>query len=137
MSVKAYQTQLRYRQSTAAFTALARVKSIKPNKLTQKDIDTTVLESANEMTEVLAGLGDGGEMEVTIEYDKTQTGALYALWRDDADFQIKYPDNSGWTVAGFLSEIGDEEVANGEILMTTIKIRVSGLPVPAATVPAS
>lgn len=133
MATKAYTTLLRYKIGAGAITPLARVKSIKPPKLSGKNIDITVLDSPDEMEELLSGLGTGGEIEATIEYDKTQTGTLAGLFRTAATWSIKYPSGSGWTFAGWLNEIGEEEVVNGEVLRTTIKMTVSGLPVHSAT----
>src|SRR5262245_22317383 len=104
MAVKAYGTKLQYKDG-GDFEDLARVKSIKPAKLTAKEIDTTTLESPDEMEEFVAGLGNGGEVEATIEYDKDRTADLYELYRVSTQYRIRYPDGSGHEYDGWLSEI--------------------------------
>lgn len=128
MAVKAYQTLLQYSAGSGTFASFLNVKSIKPFKVSAKDIDITTLTSPNEFEEVVAGLANGGELEATVLYDATQTGSVYALFRVTQLYRLKYPDNSGWTFSGYVSEIGDEEVQNGEVVKTTLKIKVTGQP---------
>jgi hypothetical protein len=136
MALKAYQTVLEYRTgSSGAYTPVARVRSIKPPKMSAKDIDTTTLESPDEFDESLAGLGNGGEMETTVEYEKARAATLYALFRVEATYRIRYTDGSGWSMPARINEFGDEEIVNGEIVTTTMKVKVTGKPVHAATLP--
>src|SRR4051812_7980606 len=129
MAEKAYLTELQYNvlDSEGSYTPIARVKSIKPPKVAAKDIDITTLESPDEAEEMLPGLANGGELEAVVEYSHTQTATLLGLFRDVIFYRINYPSDHGWQVEGYLSEIGDEEVVNGDIVRTTIKIKVTGL----------
>jgi hypothetical protein len=137
MPVKAYGTVLYYGStadySTSTFTAIAQVKSIKPFKVTSKEIDTTVLDSADEFDETLAGLANGGEAEVQLRYDKTQTDTLYGFFRTDKGWKMVYPSGSGWKWNGRITEFGDDEVVNGTIVLTTLKIKITGKPVHSAS----
>lgn len=129
MAVKGYGATLKYQVGgSGSFIALGRVKSIKPAKITAKSIDTTVLDSADEFEEMIPGLASGGEIEVTLEYSASWTETLYGLFRSQTNYQVVYADETGWQYAGFLNEIGDDEVVNGEIVMTTVKIQVTGKP---------
>lgn len=138
MAQKAFGTLLEYGDDIYSladtWAEIARVKAIKPPKVAAKEIDTTCLDSPDEFEEFVMGLANGGELEATIEYDKTQHATLYALFRDVIGWRIHYPDHSGWIFDGALQEIGDEEVANGEIVTATIKIKVSGRPLQSANV---
>ena len=134
MALKAYQAALEYgntadHATATTWTAVARIKSIKPMKMAAKDIDITTLESADEFEEMVAGLGSGGELEASVEYDKTKVATLFGFFRTTKAWRLKYSDNSGWKWNGYLSEIGDDEVVNGDIVKTTLKVKVVGKPV--------
>jgi hypothetical protein len=141
MSVKAYGSVLQYGDTAdyttaTSWTTVGTTKSIKPGKVQAKDIDTTHLESADEFEESVPGLANGGDVEASLQYDKSDTGILYGVFRVVKAWRLKYPDNSGWKFNGHLNEIGDEDVVNGEIVMTSIKIKVTGKPVPSTDVTA-
>ena len=124
MAVKAYGTLFKANGAT-----VARVRSIKPFKVSAETIDITTLDSPDEFGEVLAGLATGGEVEVTLEYSATATATLYALFRVLEDFEIVYPDTRGWEFTGYIVEFGDEEVSNGGGIVTqTVKVVVTGKP---------
>lgn len=137
MALKAYQTILEHHEAPDTYTPIARIKSIKPPKITAKDIDSTTLESPDEFDELLPGLANGGELEATLEYEKAKTDTLYALFRIPSTYRIHYSDGSGWTYPGYINEIGDEEIVNGEIVTQTIKIKVTGKPAHAVSLAAS
>src|SRR5687767_12226921 len=106
MAVKGYQAKLEYNPTVGnlnlttgwlpdAATPLE-VRSIKPPKVAAQDIDTTHLNSADEFEESEPGLANGGDLEMVLRYDKTQTATLYALHRLARMFRVRYADNSGW-----------------------------------------
>jgi hypothetical protein len=129
MATKAKGTILEYHSGvdltvTTSFTAIARIKSIKPPKRSAKGIDITVLES--DQTERVPGLPEVGESEIKIEYDKTKAGVLDALFNVQQVYRIHYPDGSGRKFIGWISEDGEDEVANGEVIHQTVKLTVTG-----------
>lgn len=131
MSLKAYGSLIQYGDTAdiataATWTTVAKAKSIKPGKSSEKSIDTTHLTSPDEHEEAVPGLATGGEFEVMAQYDKTATDAVNALFRIVKAWRLVYPDLSGWKWNGWISEIGDEEVVNGDIVRTTLKIKVTG-----------
>ena len=133
MALKAYQAKLEYgdtadHATATSWTAVATVKTIKPPKVQAKEIDTTTLDSADEFEESIAGLGNGGELEASIQYAKVLTGTLYGFFRTVKAWRVRYSDDSGWKFNAFINEFGDEEVVNGEILMTGLKMKVTGKP---------
>lgn len=134
MSLKAYNTVLQYGDTadwstSTTWTSIAATKTIKPPKPNAKDIDVTHLTSTGEYEEFIAGLANGGDVELKIQYDKTATGTIFAFFRTVKAWRIKYSDNSGWKFNGYISDYGDEEVENGQIVMTGLKIKVTGAPV--------
>jgi hypothetical protein len=139
MSVKTYGTILEYGDTAdyataVTWTAVTLVDKIKPPKVSADRIDTTHLLSANEFKDKLPGLAEGGDLELTVQYDKTEANTLYGFFRTVKAFRLKYPDLSGWKLNGFISEYGDEEVVNGDIVRTTLTITVTNKPVFATNV---
>lgn len=129
MAEKAYNTVLEWSANgTSGWTNVARIRSLKPPKITAKDIDITCLDSPDEFEEFLAGLGNGGELEMTVEYNTTATATLYTKFRVTQHYRIVYVSASGWQFEGFINEIGDDEVVNGQTVTNTIKVKVTGKP---------
>src|SRR5688572_13363667 len=100
MPTKAYQTTLEYGdQSTysgsSSWTAVTTIEAIEPPTPEADDIDVTHLSSADEFREFLAGWADGGEMTMTVQWDETQSVALYALFRTQRGYRVNFPSSSG------------------------------------------
>ena len=136
MAVKFHQTILRvgnastYASSTT-WTDYAEIRALTPPQIEAEDIDATHAASANETREFVPGLADGGEVEMTILYDPTDSAALTTLFRQPKGFQIVYSGDTGWQFDGYIKAIGDEGEL-GDLWETTITIKVTGLPVPVA-----
>ena len=134
MAVKAVGSSLSYGDtadyaSVTTWTPLAGCKNFKPPKPAAKDIDITTLDSPNETEEMLPGLAKSGTVEATLRYDPVQSAAVYAMFRAVKGWKILYPDGSGWKFNGYISEFGDEELVNGEIIMSGVKMTCMTLPV--------
>ena len=129
-AVKGKDTVLEYGNTAdiataTTWTAIATVKSIKPAKKTNKEIDTTHLLSS--MEESIPGLSAVGECEATLQYDSTQAETLEGFFATQKAWRVRY--NGGTTgrkFNGWISEDGEEEVVNGDIIMQTVKIHVTG-----------
>jgi hypothetical protein len=138
VAVKAKGTILEHSAANATlatpgtFTPIARVRSIKPPKRTSKGINTTVLESDAE--EMIPGLPAVGDSEAKIEYEKTRAADLDALFNQPRIWRLHYPDNSGRMFEGWISEDGEDEVAQGDVITQTIKITATGNSVPVAVI---
>jgi len=118
--------------TASTWTAIAtgvNVEKIKPPMPKAKVIPATHLARANEFEDFIAGLADGGEMTLTVQYDKTANLAVYALYRTTNAYRVKYSDNSGWKFNGFITDFGDQEIVNGDIIRTDITFKVTGKPV--------
>lgn len=129
MAARAKGTKLQYGNTADIATAttwtdVADVVSIKPPKRTADKIDATTLES--EAKEGLPGLPEVGDAEATIQYDAEQAAALDALYNVQKAWRVLYPDLSGRKWNGWISEDGEEEAVNGELLQQTIKIAATG-----------
>ena len=128
MSVKAKGTILQsgntadYETATV-WTTIARIKSVKAPKKQSPPIDTTVLES--EQVEKIPGLTDVGDAEAKIEYTKDKADDLEAMFGVEKAYRIVYPDSGGRLFNGWLSEDGEAEAVNNEILMMEVKFTVT------------
>ena len=130
-TVKAKGTLLEYGNADAAtsttWTALARVKSIKPGKRKVPGIDTTVLVSNSK--EQIPGLPEAEDYEAVLEYATTQTTTIDAFVGIVKGWRLRYPDDSGRRIDGWIGEMGEESIENGGIITQSVKIMVSGLDV--------
>jgi hypothetical protein len=111
-------------ETATTWTTVAVVKSIKPGKRMAKEIETTTLESDAE--EFIPGLPSVGDSELTLQYTKDQAEDLDGLFNTLKAWRVLYPDSSGSKWNGFITEDGEEEITNGEIIMSTIKIKPTG-----------
>ncbi len=139
MAVKSKGTELAYgnqadHTTSTTWTALARVKSIKPGMRKVPGIETTVL--ASTAKEQVPGLPEGDDYEAVIEYAATGTTAIDALVGELKGWRLKYPDGGGRKFTGWISEMGEDGVENGGIVTQSIKISVTGIDVYDETVAA-
>ena len=127
---KGYNTKISYGEvtETPTYTLLAGVTEITPPKPTAAKIDTTHFESPDEFRENEPGLAEVDDVEVTLQFAKTQAAAVYALFRAKKKFKIEFADDSTWVCTGFISGYGDEIDREG-IVTTAVTIAVSGKPV--------
>lgn len=114
--------------TSTTWTAFAGVTEITPPKPSASKIDTTNFESADEYKEQEAGLAEVDDVELKIQFDKTQAAAVYALFRAKKAFRVAFADGSKWEFVGFISGYGDEVDREG-IVSTTVTIAVSGKPI--------
>lgn len=116
--------------TATTWTKVAVAVSIKPMAIKAKDIDITTLESPDEFEEMAAGLADGGEVEVKHLFNSAAAIAVEALFRTPKAFRIRYgAGTKGWKFNGYINEIGDDDVENGKVVGSMLKIRVTGKPV--------
>lgn len=85
--------------------------------------------------EYVSGLADGGEVEITLQFHKSDAASVWALFRKDKAFQVIFPDGgvspstgSRWEFAGFIKKFGNE-VEREKIVTTKLTIKVSGKPI--------
>lgn len=140
MSVtKGYMAQAFYGNGATAvasttWTAFAGVTEITPPKPSIAKIDTTNFESPDEAREYEPGLMEVDDVEITLQFDKTQAAAVYALLSSKKGFRVLFADGSKWELDGFISGYGDAIDREG-IITTAVTIAVSGKPIftPAAS----
>ena len=135
MAAKGSKTKLAYgNQPTAAasttWTDLATITDITPPEVGADDIDVSHMESPNEYKQFQPGWADSGEVTVTVQMDKTQQAALWALFRVPKGFRITFndvPTGSTWKFDGYINKFGNE-VERAGIVTAKLTVKVTGEP---------
>jgi hypothetical protein len=114
--------------STATtWTAVGRVVSIKPPMRKSKDINVTVLTSTAEEKE--PGLPGTSETSLKLQYGPTLAGTLDGFFNVVKAYRVHYPDGSGRKFNGWISELGEAEIKNGEVIEQEAKVTITALDV--------
>jgi len=118
---------------TTNATSVSKIDSITPPNPSGEDVETTDMSASDGYHTYIPGLVDGGEVTVTLKFDKTQEATLYALIRVVASFLITFPCSSKWFFPGYLKALGEAEVTKGGLMTTQATFKVSGAPLFTAT----
>jgi hypothetical protein len=119
--------------ASTTWTDIAEIIDITPPNIEADDIDASHMLSPNQMKEFLPGWGDGGEVELTVQYDKTRNAALYTLFRQPKGFRIMFadapgPSGSKWGLDGYVKGLQNTVEREG-VITADLKIKVTGTPV--------
>ena len=133
MAQEMYGTRMEYgdgatHAASSSWTAFSTVVGVEMPDVEAEDIDTTHLLSADEFREYLPGLAEGSEITFKLQYAPTQQTTVYGFFRTLKGYRIRFADDSGWKVTGYLKKIKDEG-ENGGIIETTCVIKITGKPV--------
>lgn len=119
----------------ATFESIANVTDISGPSRSREAIEVTAHDSPNKYREFIKGLKDGGEVEITLNYDPAS--ATHASL--DADFEEddlrKYqiillpdePDEHTWAFSALITDLGDEYPIDGQ-MERTATFKISGKP---------
>jgi len=121
-----YGNQATYTGSTS-WTKLAGVVSVTPPSPEADDIDVSNMDSEEQFKEFEPGWADGGEVEMSIQFDADQASTVYGMFRQKAGYRVTFSNGAKWGVSGYIKSYGDEVEREG-IVTTSIKIKVSGKP---------
>lgn len=137
MPTKGYNTKFEYgdqatHTGSTTWTEFAQIKDIKPPKVEADDIDISHMQSPDMFREYSAGWADGGELEVQVQFSKTDNATVYGLFRQDKGFRMTFADGSRWKLNGYIKTFSNELEKDG-IVTATIGVKVSGKPVFEAT----
>jgi hypothetical protein len=113
--------------TSASWTAIAKITDITPPEIKAEDIDVSNMDSADLFSEFEPGWAEGGEVECTIQFDKTQDAAVYGLFRQPKGWRMTFADTSMWQFNGYINSFGNEVERKG-IVTTKIKLKISGKP---------
>lgn len=113
------------------FTAIAEVLTVPFPGFSRDMLDATHMASTGKFREFVAGLRDGGEMSITLNFvpGDASSDLLFNKADDDtaSNFKITFPNAEAWTFAGFLTGISGEAPHDGKITATAT-FRVTGKP---------
>ncbi|GAA2790093.1 phage tail tube protein [Streptomyces showdoensis] len=132
----AFGTQfLRDTTGAGAYGVIANVADISGPSRSREAIEVTAHDSPNDYREFIKGLKDGGEVELTINYDPGESTHA-AL---DGDFEEKdlrnyqviilpgHPDEHTWTFAAMITDLGDAYPIDDK-MERSVTFKISGMP---------
>lgn len=126
---KGYGAKAYYGAADPAATEFADVVSIEPNSVEVEEIDISTMQSTDQWREFCASWKVGGELSVTMHFEKVNTTALYALIGvDDQWFLYEFADGSKFGFQGFIKGYTDAVPIDDKI-ETTLTMRIDGKPV--------
>lgn len=137
----AFGTQfLRDTTGAGAYAVIANVTDISGPSRQREAIEVTAHDSPNKYREFIKGLKDGGEVEITINYDPGAAShtALDADFEEDdlRNYQVVLlpgeADEHTWDFAGLITDLGDEFPTEDKA-ERTVTFKISGKPVLTAT----
>ncbi|MFE2017597.1 phage tail tube protein [Streptomyces sp. NPDC059499] len=122
------------------FEAIANVSDISGPNRSREAIEVTTHDSPNNYREFIKGLKDGGEVELTLNYDPASAthASLDADFEEDdlRDYQvIMLPgtvDEHTWEFSALITDLGDEYPTDAQ-MERTATFKISGKPVLTAT----
>ncbi|MBY6113294.1 hypothetical protein KUW09_04855 [Mameliella alba] len=119
-------------QAAPAFTTVGEILNVSPPSLSRDTVDATHSKSPNRFREFIAGLRDGGEVSVEIQFDPGSTTAAAAiadLETDTAiDYKIVFPDTSEWDFSALCTGI-ETDAPIDDKMVATFTYKVTGRPV--------
>ncbi|MEM8738262.1 MAG: phage tail tube protein [Planctomycetota bacterium] len=110
-----------------SFTKLAGVTEIGGIAIEADDVDVSNMDSPEQFREFDPGWADAGEVEITLQFAKTQNTTLYGLFRVPKGFRVAFADGSTWEFDGYIKGIGNEIEREG-IVSATVTAKISGKP---------
>ena len=109
------------------YVAVAEVTSITPPGVTRDTPEVTHLKSADQFKEFIAGLAEGGDASININFVPSATDVLLAAFNArEGNFQIVFPNGVKMNFAGIVTgwEIG--EVVSGEPMTASFTVKQTG-----------
>ncbi|MDQ0829542.1 putative secreted protein [Streptomyces achromogenes] len=137
----AFGTQLkRDTTGSGSFTAVANVSDVSGPSRSREAIEVTAHDSPDQYREFVKGLKDGGEVEITINYDPAATThqALDDDFEEDdlRDYQVvilpgKAAEHT-WDFTALITDLGDE-FPHDDKMERSVTFKISGKPSLTAT----
>ncbi|MEU9199409.1 phage tail tube protein [Streptomyces sp. NPDC048332] len=131
---------LRDSTGAGAFVVVANCTDISGPSRQRESIEVTAHDSPNKYREFIKGLKDGGEVELTLNYDPGNIThqALDADFEEDdlRAYQLVIlpgdPDEHTWDFSGLITDLGDEYPTEDK-MERTCTVKISGKPTLTAT----
>ena len=119
--------------SPTSYTPLAEVTNITPPELSRDAIDASHEESPNAWREFIAGMKDGGEVSLDLNFipGNATTARIIATFSQDAaiDAKIVFPDSPAttWTFTAICTGFAPEAPIDDK-MSASVTFKVSGQP---------
>jgi predicted secreted protein len=114
---------------SGTYVDMAEVTSIKFPNLSRDTIDATHMASPDGFREFIAGLSDGGEFSVEVNYIAAVADPLMAALLAGADnYQITAPNGIRWQMRAICTEYAPEAPLDDK-MTASLTFKVSGKPV--------
>lgn len=116
--------------SPQTFATLAEVTNITPPSIARDAVEATHMQSPEKWREFIAGLKDGGELAVELNYVKTSAATMMAEFDSDVvkDRRITFPDGSTFDMAALCTAF-EPDAPNDDKIAASATFKVSGKPV--------
>lgn len=117
--------------STGVFSTVGEVLDIAPPSMTRDVVDATHMQSPERWREYIAGLKDGGEVSVEVNFvpgNAATTAALADLNTDTPGYyKITFPDDTEWGFAAFMTGIEPGDPLDDK-MTATFTFKLTGKP---------
>ena len=125
--IDGFGTQWAMDNNTATFTDVGECVSIDLLDVEVDSIDVSSHDSPSQWREFVAGMKDGGELSVEVNYDPAAHGALWAALGVEQGHRFTLPDAGAATITfdGFVSGL-KAQAPYDDKLSATATIKVSG-----------
>ena len=125
--VDAFGTEWAMHDGASTYVAVAEVTSISVLDVSVDSIDVSSHDSAGQWREFVAGMKDGGELSMDINYDPSLHGAIWSALGATRNHRITLTDTGAATVSfsGFISGI-KADAPYDDKLAATVSIKVDG-----------
>jgi len=118
-----------YESAPAVYTPLAEVLSVTPPAIAVETIEVTHMGSDDGFREYIAGLKDGGEVTVNMNYVEASATLLQTLVLAGKEtFRITFPGSSTYTFSGIPTAFTFDDVVIDDKIAMSLTIKVSGKP---------
>lgn len=126
---------------TGDFDEIAQVANIAPPQLSRDVIEVDSLNPPNQLKQKLLGLIDGGELNLTLNFDPadpTQQDLESDLSAGvEHNYRIEYPfdetvytSGSGIAITGIVTGFAPQEISAGDVMQAEVTITVTAKPEP-------
>lgn len=119
-----------YESAPAVFTALAEVLSVTPPAIAVETIEVTHMGSDDGFREYIAGLKDGGEVTVNMNYVEASATLLQTLVLAGVEtWRITFAGASTYVFSGIPTAFTFDDVVIDDKMAMSLTIKVTGKPV--------
>lgn len=112
---------------TPTYTQIAKLVDVDAPELEADDIDSSHMETTDQVRTFEPGWADAGEAVMTFRFEKALNATVYGLFRTLSAWRITFQDGSKWEFDGYLKRFGNPVEREGLVTMA-VTVKVSGKP---------